>query len=180
MHSKVMVSAKIFSDVDLSRPWTRSVPVRRPFVKCPPIHYPGHSAEALAELAGVHITTARRWKREGAPAMEDRFLRILTEGDLGEIDPVWRGWNLKRGVLCGLDGFFFTPGEVMGIPFTKALLKTLQQREAHERRFAVQADWIEGRYVEPAPSGDAPATTDSAPRQLSTATDATPLRAGHR
>ncbi len=106
----------------------------------------GLPAERLAELTGASLVTARRWKRTRAlPPPVRRLLAILVTGDLGPVDSTWCGWHLSRGLLCGPDGLTFEPAEVLAIPFVRAQVNAYQVRQ----RFAVQADWIDGRYVAP-------------------------------
>ena len=107
----------------------------------------GVPAEELARLTGVHVTTARRWKR-GAPLEPPvaRLLSLLLTGDLGAISPAWRGWRLVDGKLYGpdlVDGF--TPGDVLSIPYLRSQVAAYQSR----LRFAVQADWVACSYTEP-------------------------------
>jgi hypothetical protein len=105
----------------------------------------GYGAEQLAALTGVHVSTARRWKRgEPVPAAAARLLAILLTGDLGLISRAWRGWALRAGTLAGPDGMTATPPEVLAIPFVRAQVQAYQARA----RFAVQADWVDGRYVD--------------------------------
>lgn len=119
----------------------------------------GQSAQSLADLTGTHITTTRRWKR-GAPLPEPvrRLLRILIERDLAVLSRVWDGWMVNaRGALVSPEGWEFTPGEVRSIPFLHGMVSAHQSRaNAAEARlqWAVQADWVEGRYVEPGETHD--------------------------
>jgi hypothetical protein len=109
----------------------------------------GYPAEELADLTGVHVATARRWKRGDAlPPVADRLLRLVLTGDLGLISRAWRGWRLAAGTLVGPDGITATPGEVLAIPFVRAQVSAYQARQ----RFATQADWVDGRYVDGAES----------------------------
>lgn len=111
------------------------------------------TAEEWAALAGVHITTARRWKRAGMPEPVRRLLHIMVNGDLSAISRAWRGWALRAGALVGPDGITATPGEVLAIPFVRAQVQSYQARA----RFALQADWVDGRYVDGADQTHAPA-----------------------
>lgn len=109
----------------------------------------------IASLTGVDLTTARRWKR-GRPIPEParRLLRILTAGELEIFGREWRGWWLdaKNGVLCSPEQWAFRPSEILSLPFLHGMIASYQSqiRDMDARlAFAVQADWIEGRYVEP-------------------------------
>lgn len=106
----------------------------------------GLPVERLATLTGASLVTARRWKRtRRLPPAVRLLLRILSDGDLGAIDRAWRGWWLRGGLLVGPDELAFEPAEVLAIPFVRAQVNAYQAR----LRFALQADFIEGRYVEP-------------------------------
>jgi len=62
----------------------------------------------LARLGGVHIDTARRWKRLGRyPRRLLPLITLVTTGDLGILCDAWSGFRLHRGFLwtpeSGLD-----------------------------------------------------------------------------
>lgn len=81
----------------------------------PPGLMPWHglSSEQLAELTGVHVTTARRWMREkGAPAAICRALAVLRFGRLAALDPQWSGWIIRDGRLWSPENDDWSPGEV--------------------------------------------------------------------
>lgn len=125
------------------------------------IFFPGTTAEELANLTGAHITSARRWKREGAPPAISKLLSLLIDGDLSAISPEWKGWRLKGARLIGYDGLEFERGEIMAIPYTRERVHSLERA----RKFEVQADWIEGGYVEPVSAADRP-TIEETPQRL--------------
>jgi Phage protein len=87
------------------------------------------SAELLAAITGVDISTARRWKRAGKlPATAARLLSIVVLGDITVLG--FTGWRILRGELISPEGWTYSPGEVMA-------LTLLRQRVAHleaERR----------------------------------------------
>lgn len=106
----------------------------------------GIPATTLAELAGVNVATARRWKRRAVvPEPVQRLLRILVLGDLGTVSSAWRGWRLAGDTLHGPDCANARPAEIFALPFMRAQISAYQARQ----RFAPQADWIAGQYVEP-------------------------------
>lgn len=80
----------------------------------------GLSAEELAGLMDVHVTTARRWLREqNAPGHVLRALRIVRRGELGAISKTWAGWRITPdGKLWSPedDRKHFTPGAVRAGP----------------------------------------------------------------
>ena len=111
----------------------------------------GVSAEELARLTGVHLTTALRWKRT---RRTKRWLHLLVSmcvwGKLAPASRHWAGWFVRGEHLVSPEGWCFTPGEVRAIPFMRAQIQTYQQLQ----RTIQQADWIEQRFVAPVPQDD--------------------------
>jgi hypothetical protein len=108
----------------------------------------GLSAEVIARITGVDITTARRWKRgQPLPETARRLLQIITKGDLGEIDAAWRGWSIRDGELWTeqYSRHSFKPAQVMALPFILAQNTSLQAR-LHS---TYQSDWVDGKWIEP-------------------------------
>jgi transcriptional regulator with XRE-family HTH domain len=65
----------------------------------------GRPAEWLARVAGVDLSTARRWKRAGQVPPRYRLLLELAAGaDLGAINPAWRGWRFDADELVNPEG----------------------------------------------------------------------------
>jgi len=116
----------------------------------------GVGAEQLAEVAGVHISTARRWKRTGKyPRKINTLLALLIDGDLGPISRAWRGWRVCGDRLISPEGVAVTFGNIRAIPVMQAQIAGYHARE----RTHLQADWVAERYVEaavtPAPKSEA-------------------------
>lgn len=106
----------------------------------------GVPAARLARLAGVHLTTARRWKnRRRVRSWLALLVRTCLEGELEPISRTWSGWSIRGQELVSPEGWRFTPGDVRSVPFLVAQVKAYQTRE----RTHLQADFIERRYVEP-------------------------------
>ena len=59
------------------------------------------SVRELVEVCGVDISTARRWRRGSnlPPAYVLAYVNAKSQGDLGFLDPAWRGWVLRKGHL---------------------------------------------------------------------------------
>lgn len=111
----------------------------------------GVSAEELADLACVHLSTARRWKRTGkCPRSIERLVRVCHRGELDDLHRTWRGWRLVRGILTSPEGWESTPGAVRSIPLLQRQVKDYQL----ERRFIAQADWVAERYATPTPAAE--------------------------
>lgn len=115
----------------------------RAFCKDHPDLY-GITAEEIAELLGVHVTTARRYKRGESPSQAQlELLRLKTKGDLSILSGEWQDWRLCRGKLIAPDGAQYGPGEVLSTTYWRALAKHYQVRQ----RLPEQADWVEGEWV---------------------------------
>lgn len=111
----------------------------------------GVTPEVIAEVCGVHITTARRWKRGEMPPLSAlKIIRLHTTGELGEIDLKWAGWRLRHGQLVAPHGEQFETGDVMSIRFLRQLIASYQTDQRYER----QADWISEKW-EPATEREA-------------------------
>jgi len=102
----------------------------------------GVPAEQIARLTGVHVTTARRYKRgEPVPEPVARLLSIMLLGDIGALDASWRGWRVIRGELYGPDlANGFRPGDVLSLPFVRLQLKNYQSEERAARRAGAEAE----------------------------------------
>lgn len=109
--------------------------------------------QRLAELAGVHVSTARRWIRTGkCPRSVARLVRVCLCGELDDIHAAWRGWRLVRGTLYSPEGWEFSPGAVRSLP----LLQTQVREMRRERHFIGQADWLSGRFERPQAPAEPP------------------------
>ena len=99
--------------------------------------------EVIAEICGVHVTTARRWKRYGDPPLSAvKIVRLYSTGELGDIDFKWAGWRLVEGQLVAPHGEKFGTGDVMSLRFLRQLIASYQTDQRYER----QADWISERW----------------------------------
>lgn len=115
---------------------------------------------AIAQLAGVDETTARRWRRGRAmPAPARRLLELLTVRELSSLSRAWRGWRLtEAGLLLSPEDWAFTPGELCAsrvlreqgdlqphrAELTRARLRSLPRIPR-----GAQCDWISGRWLLP-------------------------------
>lgn len=95
------------------------------------------SAQLLADITGVHLETAKRWKRAGkAPAHHAPFLSLRIDGNLGLISQPWEDWRLTRdGKLWTPEDVEVTPGAIRAIPYQSALIKELKHRLAEPQQW---------------------------------------------
>lgn len=106
----------------------------------------GIRSEDIAAWCGVHITTARRWKRYGdLPVTAAIVIALRSRGELELIDPAWAGWRLRGGVIVSPDGAEYTPGEVLSTTYWRALARHYQVAQ----RLPQQADWVNREWVQP-------------------------------
>lgn len=81
-------------------------------------------AKDLASFFGVHLTTARRWRREhyAPPAV-----MMLLAQDLGALDVKWRGWRVREGCLISPEQLVIPLAKVLSLPFMDAQITNLQR-----------------------------------------------------
>jgi len=96
----------------------------------------GISAALIAALIGVHIDTARRWKRAGqAPGWRAGLLALKLDGELGAVDSTWAGFRLVRGQLWTPENAPITPGDIRAIPYRRQQLDELQRLALEPRQW---------------------------------------------
>jgi hypothetical protein len=101
------------------------------------------SADTIADLCKVHVTTARRWKRgEEPPYAALQLIELLSTGNLGVINPAWDGWILKGNSLVAPHGEIFSRGDILSLTFVRQQVAHLQS----ESRLPRQADWVSGSW----------------------------------
>ena len=89
----------------------------------------GLSVLLLAQLTGVHMDTARRWKRNGQiPPHHAQIIELKLNGDLGALTASWRGFRIADGKLWTPEGAQVTPGEIRAIPLRRQQLADLQRQ----------------------------------------------------
>jgi len=89
----------------------------------------GISAELLTEIASVPLSTARRWKRHGrVPAKLAPLVTLRLKADLGVIDPAWRGYQIRRGLLWTPENDSLSPEQLRAAPWWKALARAYEKK----------------------------------------------------
>lgn len=107
---------------------------------CPDMKISTYSLPAawLAHVTGVHLETAKRWKRAGAiPKHYAHLVALRTEGNLGVIAGDWDGWRLRDQQLWTPDDVVVTPGEIRAIPYQKELLRELKKQLAEPQQWSL-------------------------------------------
>jgi hypothetical protein len=115
--------------------------------KPPPALYGLHIKD-IARICGVSLKTAGRWKA-GQTVPPKTALAVLT-GDLGYLDPAWRGWTVHGGQLISPENWIATPGDVLSIQLTQAQLSTYRS-ENRALKAALEAADAAGYEEQPEP-----------------------------
>lgn len=99
-----------------------------------PTRFGESTPEQLAQLAGVSVRTARRWRSSGRMPRAARILIALRLGwlELGALCPAWRGWRLAGGAIVSPEGWTFTPGELLALPIRYQQLRLEERQVAAE------------------------------------------------
>jgi hypothetical protein len=85
----------------------------------PPELY-GIPINEIARICQVSLKTAGRWKAGTTCPPKSAILLLL--GDLGCLDPQWRGWCVRQGVLYSPEGWEITVNDVLATPLMRQQL----------------------------------------------------------
>ena len=81
----------------------------------------------LAEMIGVHISTARKYLRcNQAPAWAFQLLTIHQHGRLPTSCPTWSHWRVQGSYLIDPAGIEYSAGDVMSLWVVEQLKRELQ------------------------------------------------------
>jgi len=71
------------------------------------------SVKACAELLGCSVSTVKAWDRGAyrVPWSAVKLLRVFRLGDLGALQPEWRGWSIGRAGLVSPEGRTYGRGD---------------------------------------------------------------------
>jgi hypothetical protein len=98
----------------------------------------GLTPRLIAELTGVSLKTAQRWKRASrAPKIAARLMEITAHADLGALAPSWRGFRLIAGTLWTPENYQLTPGDLRAIPYRAQQLRDYERELARPRQFVL-------------------------------------------
>lgn len=108
----------------------------------------GLTAEAIAERAGVDVSTARRWKsgRSRIP----RSAQLLLEADLGAFSRAARGWKIDQEELVSPEGWRISLSEVLAVPLMRQQIATYQALQRAQREAEAEAAYVEAADVQTA------------------------------
>ena len=81
----------------------------------------------IADLIGVHVSTARKYLRSNqAPAWALQLLTIHRHGRLPTNCPTWSQWRGRGGYLIDPAGIAYSAGDVMSLWVVEQLQQELQ------------------------------------------------------
>lgn len=89
----------------------------------------------ICRLCGVHRTTLSRWLdgSSAVPVAVLNLLRIVSSGRLPSMGKEWSGWVFQGGDLFTPSNVPVSPGEILAMPFRRALLRDQAKQIAHLR-----------------------------------------------
>lgn len=110
------------------------------------------SIKQIVEICGVDVTTARRWKRGAIcpPQHVVNYLHAKYTGDLGFIDPAWRGWVLRDGHLISPEDWQMSMSDVLASRLHEAQLAAWRH-EVAKMRIELAAAQMAQMDEQPAP-----------------------------
>ena len=81
----------------------------------------------IADLIGVHVSTARKYLRSNqAPAWALQLLTIHRHGRLPTNCPTWSQWRVRGSYLIDPAGIAYSAGDVMSLWVVEQLQQELQ------------------------------------------------------
>lgn len=83
-----------------------------------------YQAKEIAQVCGVDISTARKWKR-GASRPPPSALKLLS-GDLGVFSAHWKGWVVRGTELISPEGWTTSRGDALSVPLLHGQIAALR------------------------------------------------------
>jgi uncharacterized protein DUF3653 len=98
----------------------------------------GLTARMIAELTGVSLKTAQRWKHQGfAPAIAAQLIEIRAQADLGALERSWAGFRIAPGLICTPENIKLTPGDLRAIPYRAQQIREYEREMQRPRQFVL-------------------------------------------
>ena len=89
----------------------------------------GLHTRQIADLIGVHVSTARKYLRSNqAPAWAFQLLTIHRHGRLPTDCPTWSHWRISGSFLIDPAGVEYSAGDVMSIWIVEQLKLELERK----------------------------------------------------
>jgi hypothetical protein len=77
------------------------------------------SPSDVAAICHVSIATAKRWL--SGKTRIPHYARLLLTGDLGAINPDWKGWRLEKHTIISPKGWVISRSDVESAPALRKL-----------------------------------------------------------
>jgi hypothetical protein len=92
--------------------------------------------KACAELLGCSVSTVKAWDRGAyrVPWSVVKLLRLYRLGDLGALQPEWRGWSISRAGLVSPEGHTYERSDFAWWSLTCRQAEAFRQGRAAQRR----------------------------------------------
>lgn len=89
----------------------------------------------ICRLCGVHRTTLKRWLdgTTHVPRSVLVLLKIITSNRLPSMGKEWAGWCFQGSNLYTPSNEAVSPGEILAMPYRRALIREQQKQIAHLR-----------------------------------------------
>jgi len=84
----------------------------------------GRRVEDIAEVCGVDLSTARRWK--AGKARVPAAAAALLLGDLGAFSDSWRGWRIQGEEIISPDGWRIRRDDALSVPLMHGQIQALR------------------------------------------------------
>ena len=84
----------------------------------------GRRVEEIAEVCGVDLSTARRWKAGKARVPATAAALLL--GDLGAFSASWQGWRIQGEEIISPDGWRIRRDDALSVPLMHGQIAALR------------------------------------------------------
>ena len=90
----------------------------------------------IAELTGVSLKTAQRWKNANhVPRPAEQLLELKITANLGYHAPAWEGFRIAGELLWTPENQKIGPNDIRAIPYRAQQLRDYEQELARPRQF---------------------------------------------
>ena len=92
----------------------------------------------IAELAGVSVKTARRWKRANhIPDVARQLIELKESADLGHLATPWAGFRVTDNVLWTPENQAVSPGDIRAIHYRQQQIRAYERELQRPRQFVL-------------------------------------------
>jgi hypothetical protein len=98
----------------------------------------GLTAARIADLAGVSLKTATRWKRQNhIPYVAQTLVDLKQSADLGHLAKPWAGFRLADGLLWTPEDQTVSPGDIRAIQYRLHQIREYEREMQRPRQFVL-------------------------------------------